>query len=260
MILRNTPGAVFSAGATGLLYGVTDRVIPLPRNIITTKGIAELKTINKTERYIEIGSAVTMSEIADLGRNNIPHILHDALLAIGTSSIRNNATLAGNVLTTNHYLSLFAVLIALDAKIEIKTLSETTWKPLQQFAYDAVHATAAVTPTQIVTKIRIPLISSSVDVFEKIYKDKEARYPETFVMTADTPNNIITDIRLAYAGTTFFRFREIENALAGHTIPLTKRDSDKILDRAEEFMTAIEEPVSKHMLINLIKKNLNNLR
>ncbi|MBR7064925.1 MAG: FAD binding domain-containing protein, partial [Treponema sp.] len=93
--------------------------------IISLRGIAELSSIGKHERYIDFGAGVTLSEIINLERSKTPAILTEATESIANPSIRNLATIGGNICQGNKTQTLFAPLLALDARLEFRNQAET---------------------------------------------------------------------------------------------------------------------------------------
>ena len=110
---KRFPKVIPSMGCTSLVLSENTE----PASILSLQNIAELKSINKTDRYIELGSGVTLMKIAQL-----PHIpqlepLRTAIETIGTFTVRNLASLGGN-LFSNGSGTLFPVLALLDANCE----------------------------------------------------------------------------------------------------------------------------------------------
>ncbi|MDR1597168.1 MAG: FAD binding domain-containing protein, partial [Treponema sp.] len=62
------PDAVPFAGGTELLRNQGKQVLNLPRNILSLDQLDELHRITRTERYLEIGAMVKISDIIRLGK------------------------------------------------------------------------------------------------------------------------------------------------------------------------------------------------
>ena len=118
--LKNIKNLKLIGGATGLET--------LPEKSLSIINIPELKKISKHERYIEFGPATSLSQILNLGERHIPKILFDALSTIANPFVRNIATIGGNIMGDFWYHTLYAPLLALDARLELKTENETTYK------------------------------------------------------------------------------------------------------------------------------------
>ena len=141
-ILTNNPGTKVVGGCT--------RIENLPDKFISTHGIKDLSHINRHERYIDVGPGATLSDILAIGQTHLPPIVFEALNCIANPIIRNTATIGGNICSENHKLTLFAPLMALDAKLEFKNQTETRVENIRNFK--------AVPEGFILSNIRIPLV------------------------------------------------------------------------------------------------------
>ena len=84
-ILKDYPDSRIIAGGTGYFFSETDRCFDLPEFILSTKKLAELKGISKTERYIDIGAGVSLNKLLSLGKKNIP----ETAMTVETPKISN---------------------------------------------------------------------------------------------------------------------------------------------------------------------------
>ena len=132
-ILKNISNIKPIAGATGFLNHQTDEMIYLPEHILDLNFLPELKVISKTERYFEFGAAVTLNEILDLGKKNIPPSLYYSIEKIANNAIRSLATIGGNIATANPLSGTFLPMLALDAKLEIRTAENIEWVPFAKY-------------------------------------------------------------------------------------------------------------------------------
>ncbi len=112
---REYPGAVFIAGGTGL-----------PRegerggegDFLSLEGVKELTSIHTTEEQWEIGSAVTLTQVAEqIGRECIP--FNKALRRFASRPVRNRATLGGYLATAWISGQLAPLLMALNARVRL---------------------------------------------------------------------------------------------------------------------------------------------
>ena len=62
------PDAVIYAGGTELIRSQRKRIPKLPKNIISLGKLDELHKISRTERYVELGAMVKLSQIINLGK------------------------------------------------------------------------------------------------------------------------------------------------------------------------------------------------
>ena len=131
--LGEYPNAKIIAGGTSCLLKQIERTFLLPSEIISVQYVSELQQITKTERYIDIGASVTLNKLISLGRKNIPEVLYLALITIANFPVRNLATIGGNIATQTDNMTLLAPLVAIDAKVELKTSSETALVSISKF-------------------------------------------------------------------------------------------------------------------------------
>ena len=78
------PGILVFAGGTGILREQGGRGISLPEEVMFLQEIAELKRTSLTERFLEIGAAVTLSELLELGDSALPPLLAEAARNVGS--------------------------------------------------------------------------------------------------------------------------------------------------------------------------------
>ncbi len=120
--LRTTHGdcAEYIAGGTDLLVKIKEKRIA-PDFLISLGRVLCLKKLYKDEATgeLHIGSLTThrMLEKSDLIRNDYP-ILHDAVCEIGSTQIRNVATIGGNLVNAVPSADGAIPLIAMDANIK----------------------------------------------------------------------------------------------------------------------------------------------
>ena len=75
----------------------------LADNFLSVRNLPELCRIDKHERFFEFGSALTLTELEDIGEKNLPVVLYEALKTIANSQVRNLATLGGNICAKGIY-------------------------------------------------------------------------------------------------------------------------------------------------------------
>ena len=107
------------AGGTDLVVGLRSGKFKT-KLILDIKDIAELQVLREDEDGITIGAAVSLNEVVmfEPVRNNVP-ILAEACHSIGTYSIRNRGTLAGNICNGSPAADTAAPLYCLGAKVNI---------------------------------------------------------------------------------------------------------------------------------------------
>lgn len=258
--LKNITGISLVAGCTEIARRQTGRSLQLPANILALSRIPEMCTVNKTERYIEFGSSVTLATILQLGKKNVPDVLYEAVRHIANPAVRSVATLGGNLSAKGQRLSTFAPLLALDTRLEIRTPFEATWIPMMR--YFSNYPRSATKESEFISKIRIPTESWDIAINRRIGRpgtvtDRTA----SFVFMVKSQKNILADIRIAWAGKYFFRKREFENLMIGRSLPLSEKDITNLMDKAELFFEKDLFPPSfeRKCLFNLLEESLRML-
>ena len=231
------------------VVGGCTKIEALPQKIISVWGIPELSQISRHERYFNVGPGTTLNDLLAIGQNHLPQILHEALLSIANPMIRNMATIGGNICSPGHKLTLFAPLMALEAKLEFKNQTETKLEPIQSFK--------KVPEGFILSNIRIPYTNPEISIFRKIgQEEKINEQSASFAFLADTENNALIDVKLAFAGPFVFKSKSLENSLIGHRLPFSKKEIDELQERiASEFEIAATD----QMLSNVLKQQFLNL-
>ena len=221
----------------------------LPDKSISTHGIAELSQITRHERFLDAGPGATLAQILAIGQNHLPSVLYEALLSIANPIIRNMATIGGNLCTEGHKRTLFAPLLALDTKLELKSPTETRIEPLQNFK--------KIPEGFILSNIRIPLLFPEVSIVRRIGPEHTiTQHSASFVFLGDTERNSLVDVKLAFAGPFVFRSKNLENSIIGHRLPLTKKDIDEIQLMVErEFQKAATD----QMISDVVRQQFLNL-
>ncbi|MBP5519195.1 MAG: FAD binding domain-containing protein [Treponema sp.] len=248
-ILNNNPGTKVVGGCT--------RIETLPEKFISTHGIKELAYISRHERYIDVGPGTTLSEILSIGQNHLPPILYEALNCIANPIIRNTATIGGNICSENHKLTLFAPLMALDAKLEFKNLTETRTENIRNFRF--------IPQGFILSNIRIPLVDAELSIFRRIGPEHAiSQQSASFAFLADTEKNWLLNVHLAFAGPFTFHSKEFENIMSGRRLPLSQRDITHLEEAvAEQFQKAATDQmipdVMRQQFFNLARYSFEQL-
>ena len=161
----------------------------------------ELKKIFMTTEYCYIGSAVTVTELSENEIINklIPDITKYTQL-ISCTSIRNRATIGGNIVNASPIGDVSIMLIALNAELVIENKNSKREIPIANFfnAYKQID----LRKDEWLSYIKIPLSNEKkIFHFEKV--SKRTHLDIASVNTAISlklENNIITDITLSAGG------------------------------------------------------------
>ncbi len=217
------PDALLFAGGTQIM-----RTFTQPHHcIISLTGIRELTRIRRKENYLEIGGCVTLSRILSLGPNVVPGALYQAISGVASPSIRNMATIGGNICIASYVSDLIVPLVLYDARIEVKTDTGVQWLSLLRFIQ--THEKTGLNRDETVLLIRIPLEDWHEETYIKL-DTIDLPHPSTLKCAAAVRinKNSINDLRLVFGGINpiVLRSRELEGLLIGDKLPLPKKGID----------------------------------
>ncbi len=265
--MKNIAGVQPAGGCLEIMRGNSGGLIKMPEKLLSLNRNPDLKIINKTERYIDFGAAVTIRSILQLGKKNIPPILYAALKSIGNPAIRALITIGGHIAPRDFHFAAFAPLLALDAKLEVRTSSDTRLHSLNSYFAGEKKTSLrkskqVIDENALITKIRVPTDLWDISIFHRIgQRGIVSSETAFFVFLARMQRNILSDLRVAWASDTFFRSREFENSMIGKALPLSEKEEVAIIGRAKEYVTAetIPDEYKRSCFFNFLENSLSLL-
>lgn len=240
-LLTNNPGTQVVGGCT--------RIQELPDKFISVFGIKDLSQIVRHERFIDVGPGTTLAELLNIGQTHLPQILCEALASIANPEIRNVATVGGNICNSDHKLTLFAPLMALDARLEFKNQTETRNENIRNFK--------GVPEGFILSNIRIPILKPELSIFRRIGPEQEVNHQSaSYAFLADMEKNSLLNVHLAFAGPFSFHSKDFENSLMGKRLPLNQKEISQIEDFIhQEFDKASQD----QMISDVMRQQFYNI-
>ena len=126
-----------------------------PGTLVDLSGISELSVINVTDDAIEIGAMIRYYELQSLEsiKKHCP-LITKVLPYVAHAAIRNRGTIGGSIGLSDPAAELPAVLLCLDAKIEITSQNGVRLEPASSF-FKSIYETACETD-ELITKIILP--------------------------------------------------------------------------------------------------------
>ncbi len=233
------PASLLFAGGTSIMADSLQAIPSLSGNLICLSHIPELKQVNRTERFVDLGATLTISQMIDLGERILPRSVIDTALGIAHPSIRNLATLGGNLANSRRRMDLFAILACMDAQVELKQGSGSRWLPVSRLFGDG--ASSGLAQSEILCRVRIPTESWDLSLCSKLGANgvpDEGSY--TFVFMARIPRTGVADIRIAFSGHSYFRRRDLENGIIGKTLPFKRDFIDNVI---QDYKMAMRENI-----------------
>lgn len=232
------------------------RIITLPKVIINTDNLADLYSINRTERYIEIGSQVSLHQICKLGKI-VPAALMQALDCLYSRFLWNTLGMGCIIYQNSDYEPLAAALIALDVRCELRTNSQSRW--ISALRLTGPEKISVFHPQEVLYRIRIPLDQWDFTLCRHFDAADGARDESGLVVfLARIQNNILSDIRIVFSGVSVIHNRNCETSLLGKKLPLSKRDAAAFIQLWKNSLPESTPPFLGSRLLSFIETAILN--
>ena len=238
---------------TYILAGGTDLCIKFVKNqifdykIIDISKVEELRNIEETKDTINIGACVTMTELEDsmVIKKSISALM-SAAYSLGSTQIRNRATIGGNLANAAQCGDTIPVLFAYDADIKIlNSNGETRIEKVRNLITGIGKTT--LKPDEIITNIIIKK-SNNISSFAKVGSRKTVTISKInccgkFYLDDDS---IVkeADIYLGAVGTKPIQADIIEEELVGKKIESISINLEAAVE--QQIENAIPNRSSKH--------------
>ncbi len=239
-IQRRRPGILVFAGGTDILREQGGRGISLPAELLCIQSIPELRRAGLTERFLEIGAAVTVAELLELGDSALPPLLAEAVRGIGTPAVRNLATLGGNISCRSRFMDSWPALACLDGLVELRDQGGATWMNVNRLLGE--DGKPSVPVGGLLTRVRIPLDRWDVHALRKV-GPRSYPTPETavFAFAARAEKGILAEVRIAFAGEIGLRSQALESSIIGRSLPLSSREATSIAEGYKSLAEPLPE-------------------
>ncbi len=248
-ILKNNPGVKIIGGST--------RIEEFPDKAISTRNVKDLCQIVRHERYLDVGPGVSLAEMLEIGEKHLPPVLFQALSCISNPFIRNLATLGGNICAEGQKLTLYAPLIALDARLEFSSPNETFSESIKNFKN--------IPNGFVLTNIRIPLNDVDLTIFRRIGPEhKITEDSASYAFMASIEKNSLMNVEIAFAGPFTFSSNSLEDSLIGRHLPFSQKDIQEIEEivQSEFSKAATDQMITdelRQQFLNLVRYSLEQL-
>ncbi|WP_405217389.1 xanthine dehydrogenase small subunit [Agrococcus sp. Ld7] len=215
-LLQAHPDALLVAGATdtGVERNLRHTRPPL---LLAIDRLQELRGLEIRDDAIEIGAALTLSEVELELRGRVP-ILDQLIDSFASRLIRNAATIGGNLGTGSPIGDSPPVLLALDATLLLA--SSTGERAVPVADYFTGYRQTLLDAGEVIRAVRIPLPLASLSAFHKISKRRFDDISAVAVAVALTlEDGRIAQARIGLGGVAATPIRALatERALIGRT-------------------------------------------
>ena len=211
------PTAAILSGGTDLLVKIRGGLVR-PGLLLDVSRMPTLQGIRRTESAIEIGAAVTESEIfaSPVVREALP-LLATALRTLGSVQIRNRGTLGGNLVNASPAADSAIPLLLYDAELDLIGPGGQRTVPLDGFFLGP--GKTALDPGEFIRTVRVPI--SEVE-YRAFYHKVGKRRALTIAIASlgaliRADEGLVTEARFAAGSVapTPVRLRAVERPLLG---------------------------------------------
>jgi xanthine dehydrogenase small subunit len=151
-LLAQHPQATMVAGGTDLCLEFTQFLREID-TLVYTGRTRELLQITETQDSIEIGAAVSFSQLKKTLCSEYPD-LHELIDRLGSRQIRNQGTLGGNIANASPIGDMPPALIALKAKLLLRSSSGSRVLNIEE--YFISYKVTALEPGEFIQSIIVP--------------------------------------------------------------------------------------------------------
>lgn len=255
-ILREVKNIVPVAGGTTFSVYADDRRLNIGDEILALNSTPQLRIMNKSDRYIDFGSCVTLDEILNRGRRHVPSVLYDALDRAGNMAIRGVATIGGNFAMKNPFTASFLPLLALDAQCEVCNGREVFWQPASKYINESAQEEGM--GNKVLLRIRVKDDEWTYQVYKKIKNGQYINKIPIFLFLIKAQKNVISEVRLLFADEHLIRAKEADNLLLGRSLPISKEEIVSIILQMHEIFpkTEFSSLFVEKCFFNMLEKSL----
>lgn len=219
--LRNQQETLVINGGTDVMvkYRRWNGMAPgFPLDVLHIGDLTELKHIQIAGGLLTIGATVTFSEL--LEHPLVPDYIKLPIRSLASPSIRNMATLVGNICNASASGDSLPMLYALDAELTLASVNEVRKLPISCFI-TGVKKTM-LRSDELVTEVTLPLTDYTIAYYRKISGRKvNAIAKASFFAVAIKQDDNINDVRIAFGSVAPVpvRNRACEEMLIGKAVP-----------------------------------------
>ncbi|GAB3027833.1 dehydrogenase [Nocardioides flavus (ex Wang et al. 2016)] len=185
--------------------------------VVAVDRVPELREVTRGDRGIEIGSALTLSEVEAALGDEVP-LLAQVWPQFASRLIRNGATIGGNLATASPIGDLAPALLALEARLVLASADGEREVGLADFFTG--YRETVLRPAELIRAIRVPTPLSARTTFRKIAKRRFDDISSVAVAVAlDVTDGTVVRARIGLGGVAATPLRAIatEAALEGRS-------------------------------------------
>ena len=242
--IRKETGAIPLAGGSDLMvqhYRGTDLSPEFSKPILIISNLPQLKGILKRDDgTIEIGALSTSAEITS--SELVPYLVRCAASRMGAISLRNSATIGGNIGNASPKGDLPQPLILLDAEVVLKSIDGERTMLVDDFIKGAKKT--ELREDEIISAVLIKPQDFTYYMYHKIGTRRANAISKLSISAvANVSYGVITDFRASSgaAGAKVARSSDVEKMVIGKTI-------EELAGMKEDFLDAYNNVISPHAM------------
>ncbi|KXB00035.1 hypothetical protein AKJ40_01990 [candidate division MSBL1 archaeon SCGC-AAA259M10] len=225
------------AGGTDLVFLMRDRAIT-PEHVIDIKEISEIQGLEKDENNLNIGAITKVRDIqkSELVKNQFT-ALNQAASQLGSTQVRNMATVGGNLCRASPSGDICCAMLALEANLKINGPEGTREINIDNFFKGPSET--ALEGGEILTQIQVPNVRENEETgFLKVGRVGVDIAKINTAVKMKFEGEVCTDCRISLgaAGPTPLRMKEAEK--------IVKEDIEVGADN-KDVLKDVEDTVSK---------------
>jgi xanthine dehydrogenase small subunit len=211
-----------------------------PDCILSLGALRELREMKHSDGVLEIGAAVTLTEIERKTREVAPEFAK-MLWRHGSPLIRNAGTLAGNIANGSPIGDTMPALFVLNGEVELTGPNGA--RRVNTNALYTGYRKSVMAADELITRVFMPI--PKADEHFRIYKISRRHDLDISTFTAafwmKRENGVIGEIRIAYGGCgpMIIRMRKTEESLSGK--PLNEAEIENATEIARGEITPISD-------------------
>jgi xanthine dehydrogenase small subunit len=238
-LISEHPDAIVMAGATDWGVDVNLKGVRAPY-VLAVDRIPELRAFEYGDDSVEIGAALTLSEIERALAGRIP-LMDEFLPLFASRLIRNGATIGGNIGTASPIGDSPPVLLALEATVVLASRDGDREVPLAD--YFTGYRRSVRRRDELIRAVRIPLPVSELAAFHKIAKRRFDDISSVAVAFAlHLEDGVVAKARIGLGGVAATPVRALATEAALEGRPW----SAEVVREAAEVMGSEGTPIDDH--------------
>jgi xanthine dehydrogenase small subunit len=238
-LLAERPDATLVAGSTDWGVEVNLRGTRAALTVAIDR-LPELRTFEVTEEHVEIGAALSLTEVERRLDGRVP-LMDQMFPQFASRLIRNGATIGGNLGTGSPIGDTPPALLALDAVVVLASADGERRVPLAD--YFTGYRQSVRRPGELIRAVRVPLPLARLTAFHKIAKRRFDDISSLAVGFAfDVEDGVVRRARIGLGGIAATPVRALRTEQALTDQPWR----EDVVRRAAEVMAREGTPLDDH--------------